>query len=141
MLECLLFVLTALVGGIILANNERKKMRRRIAALEEDLARYAEVVDKIAEVQSKSFEKFSRRFDEQDERLLDLSVPSRHTEMPLEKRHQVLALAKQGVPLDEIVERVKAPVGEAELILNLRKYQSGFANNASASRVALARAS
>jgi len=134
MIDGILFGFVALTGAAILFNMVRKRMQRRIEALEEDLARYAEVVDKIAEVQSKTLEKFSRRFEEQDERLLDLSVPSRHTEMPLEKRHQVLALAKQGVPLDEIVERVKAPVGEAELILNLRKYQSGVLKNAPAQR-------
>ena len=130
--------MTVLAVGIILYLVERKRTQRRIEALEEDLARYAEVVSKMAEVQSKTFQKFSGRFDELDERFLDLSVPSRNPEMPLEKRHQVLTLAKQGVPLEDIVERVKAPVGEAELILNLRKYQSGLRNNVAAPRAARA---
>jgi len=132
------FIMTVLAGGIILYLFERKRTRRCIEAMEEDIARYAEVVSKMAEVQSKTFQKFSGRFDELDERFLDLSVPSRNPEMPLEKRHQVLTLAKQGVPLEDIVERVKAPVGEAELILNLRKYQSGLRNNAVAQRAARA---
>ena len=119
-------ILAAFVGVIIIYNAARKKLQKRIEALEEDLARYTEVAGKIVEVQSRTFEKFSRRFDELEERVLDLSVPSQDPEMPLEKRHQVLSLAKQGVPIEEIVERVHAPVGEAELILNLRKYQSGM---------------
>jgi hypothetical protein len=126
MLDMFLFILTAVLGGIILYSTARKKLLRRVEALEGDMARYAEVVTKIADVQTKTFEKFSRRFEDIDERVMDLSIPSRNPEMPLEKRHQVLALARQGVPIDEIVERVKAPVGEAELILNLRKYQRGF---------------
>ena len=137
MIEWFLFVLTAVVGGVILYHTaSRKKLQRRVDILEEDLARYAEVVSKIAEVQTKTLEKFSGRFEEVEERMLDLSVPSQSPEMPLEKRHQVLALAKQGVPLDEIVERVKSPVGEAELILNLRKYQSGLKSTAMPKRAA-----
>jgi len=126
MFDMFLFVLTAIAGGIILYYAARKKTQRRIEALEEEIARYADVIAKIADVQSKTFEKFSRRFEELDERILDLSIPSWDTEMPLEKRHQVLALAKKGISINEIVERVKTPVGEAELILNLRKYQRGL---------------
>ena len=139
MLDSFLFTFIALVGGIILYCIDRKKLRQRIEILEEDLERYSEVMSKMAEVQSKTFDKFTDRFNEMDERVLDLSVPSQSPEMPLEKRHQVLTLAKRGVPLDEIVERVKAPVGEAELILNLRKYQSGLPKNAASPKQAAGR--
>lgn len=56
---------------------------------------------------------------------MELSVPSQDSNLPLERRHQVLALARQGIALEDIVQRLKAPVGEAELILNLRKYMGG----------------
>ena len=138
MLDYFLFGITALLGVAILYFASRKKMQRRIEALELEMSRYAEVVARIADVQSKTFEKFSGRFEEIDERVLDLSVPSQSPEMPLEKRHQVLSLARRGVPMEEIVERVKAPVGEAELILNLRKYQKGL-KNASMPKQAVAR--
>ena len=128
MLDYFLFGFTALLGVVILYCASRKKLQRRIEVLEEEITRYSEVVARIADVQSKTFEKFSIRFEELDERILDLCVPSQDPEMPLEKRHQVLSLARQGVPIEEIVERVKAPVGEAELILNLRKYQKGLKN-------------
>ena len=128
MLDFVLFGFTALLGGVIIYFASRKKMLRRIEALEGEIVRYSEIISRIADVQSKTFEKISSRFEELDERILDLSVPSQNPEMPLEKRHQVLALAKRGVPMEEIVERVKAPVGEAELILNLRKYQKGLKN-------------
>ena len=128
MFDMILFGLTVFVGGIILYHASRKKLLRRVDILEKDVARYKDAVDKMVDVQSRTLEKFTRRFEELDERLLELSVPSWDPEMPLEKRHRVLTLAKQGVPMDEIVERVKAPVGEAELILNLRKYQRGLKN-------------
>ena len=139
MLDSFLFSFIALVGGIILYCIDRKKLRQRIEILEEDLERYSEVMSKMAEVQSKTFDKFTDRFNEVDERVLDLSVPSQSPEIPLEKRHQVLTLAKRGVPLDEIVERVNAPVGEAELILNLRKYQNGMQKNTSSPKQAAGR--
>ena len=126
MLDYLLFGFTALAGVVILYCAARIKTQRRIEALERDVARYAEFVARIADVQSKTFEKFSSRFEELDERIMDLSVPSQIPDMPLEKRHQVLSLARRGVPIEEIVERVNTPVGEAELILNLRKYQKGL---------------
>ena len=127
MLDFFMFGLTALLGGVILYFTSQKKiMQRRIEVMEADMARYAEVVGRMADVQTKTFEKFSGRFEEVDERVLELSVPSQETERPLEKRYQVLSLAQRGVPIDEIVEIVKAPVGEAELILNLRKYQKGL---------------
>lgn len=129
MFDMFLFILAAFSGGIILYFTAGKKLLRRIEIMEGDLERYSEVISKMAEVQSRTFEKFSGRFEELEERILDLSVPSQDPEMPLEKRHQVLSLAKQGVSLDEIVQRVKAPVGEAELILNLRKYKNGMIKN------------
>ena len=139
-LDWILFGLTALTGGIIIYCASRKKLQRRIEVLEDDMARYADVIAKMAEVQAKTLEKLSGRFEEVEERMLDLSVPSQNPEMPLEKRHQVLALAQKGVALDEIVERVNAPVGEAELILNLRKYQTGLRPMAASRRTAAAHA-
>jgi hypothetical protein len=73
----------------------------------------------------KTFEKHSASFEELEERIMELSVPSHDSSLPLERRHQVLTLARQGVALEDIVKRLKAPVGEAELILNLRKYMGG----------------
>ena len=140
MFDMFLVALTALAGGIIIYYSTIKKLQRRVEILEEDIARYTDVIAKMAEVQSRTFDKFSRRFDELDERILDLSVPSYNPDMPLEKRHQVLSLAKNGVSINEIVDRVKAPVGEAELILNLRKYQRGL-KTTSASKAMAARVS
>jgi hypothetical protein len=56
---------------------------------------------------------------------MELSVPSHDSSLPLERRHQVVALSRQGIGLEDIVKRLKAPVGEAELILNLQKYMGG----------------
>ena len=133
MLDWFLFVLTALLGGAILYFvASTKKLQRRVEVLEEDLDRYAEVISKIAEVQAKTIEKFSGRFEELEERVMELCIPPHDPDIPLEKRHQVISLAKRGVSLEDIVERVDAPVGEAELILNLRKYQSELQKSAPA---------
>lgn len=53
---------------------------------------------------------------------MELSIPDGDSGLPLERRHQVLTLARRGMALNDIVKRLKAPVGEAELILNLGKY-------------------
>ncbi|MDR0842483.1 MAG: hypothetical protein LBP68_03575, partial [Acidobacteriota bacterium] len=76
MLDWLLFVLAAAIGGTILYGAAKKKMQRRIEALEQDLALYTDVISKMAQVQAKTFEKFSLQFDELEGRLIDLSVPS-----------------------------------------------------------------
>jgi hypothetical protein len=102
-----------------------KRLLRRIHELEQDLQRFSDVMSQMAEVQIKTFEKHSASIENMEERIMELSVPSHDSSLPLERRHQVLALSRQGVPLEDIVKRLKAPVGEAELILNLRKYMGG----------------
>ena len=93
----------------------------RAEALERDLGRISDAINQMADIQMKTHQKSSARFEEIEERLMELSVPSQDSSLPLERRHQVLTLARQGVALEDIVKRLKAPVGEAELILNLRK--------------------
>ena len=119
----LVFALAAIMGLCHWITNRR--LVRRIHALERDLQHFSEVVSQMAEVQMKTFEKHSAGFADLEERIMELSVPSHDSSLPLERRHQVLTLARQGVALEDIVKRLKAPVGEAELILNLRKYMGG----------------
>jgi len=119
----LAFALAILVGIGYWINNRR--LLRRIHALERDLRHFSEAVSQMAEVQMKTFQKHSASFENLEERIMELSIPSHDSGLPLERRHQVLALARQGVTLEDIVKRLKAPVGEAELILNLRKYMGG----------------
>lgn len=124
----MLTVSLAIVLGVSLGLCQwfsNRKLGRRIQGLERDLQHFSDVVSQMAEVQVKAFEKHSASFENLEERIMELSVPSHDTSLPLEKRHQVLALSRQGVPLEDIVKRLKAPIGEAELILNLRKYMGG----------------
>jgi len=97
----------------------------RIQSLEQDLLSYSEAMSQMAEMQMKAHQKLSGNLADLEERIMDLSVPSQNVDLPLERRHQVLTLARQGVALEDIVKRLKAPVGEAELILNLQKYMGG----------------
>ena len=119
----LVFVLVASMGLYHWQTN--KKLNRRVHALERDLRHFSDMVTQMAEIQMKTYEKNSASLENLEERIMELSVPSHDSSLPLERRHQVLALARQGVGLEEIVKRLKAPAGEAELILNLRKYMGG----------------
>lgn len=79
-------------------------------------------MSQMAELQVKTHSKFSASLESVEERMMELSIPSHDSSLPLERRHQVLALARQGMALEDIVKRLKAPIGEAELIMNLGKY-------------------
>jgi hypothetical protein len=100
-----------------------RKMLRRIRSLERDLQHISGVAAELAEIQMRVHQKSSVHFDDIEERIMELSVPAQDSNLPLERRHQVLTLARQGVALEDIVRRLKAPVGEAELILNLGRYK------------------
>ena len=103
----------------------RRKILGRIQILEQSLQDISNMVSQTIEIQTKSIQKSTCRFEEIEERIMDLSVPSQDANLPVEKRRQVIALARQGVPLGDIAKRLKAPVGEAELILNLSQYLDG----------------
>jgi hypothetical protein len=100
----------------------QNKFKARLLAMERDLQRISDVMTELADIQIKTHEKSSAIFEDLEERMMELSVPSHDSNLPLERRHQVLALARQGVALDDIAKRLKAPMGEAELILNLSRY-------------------
>jgi hypothetical protein len=124
MLDAFLFFALAACSAAFCWNITRK-MIRRLEIVERDLQRVSDGMSQLMELQMKTHQKFSTHFDDMEERIMELSVPSQDSNLPLERRHQVLALARQGVELEEIVKRLKAPVGEAQLILNLSKYMGG----------------
>jgi hypothetical protein len=121
----LIFVLIISAGIFHWITNRR--LTGRVRALEQNLQHLSDVVSQMADVQLTTFPKHTASLEDLEERIMELSVPSHDSSLPLERRHQVLALSRQGVGLDEIVKRLKAPVGEAELILNLQKYMGGEA--------------
>ena len=100
----------------------RKSWGARIQALEGELAQLSEAICQMAEMQTSAHQRVSGTLGDLEERLLDLAIPAQDSNLPLEKRHQVLALARKGMGLDDIVKRLKVPRGEAELILSLRRY-------------------
>jgi hypothetical protein len=97
-------------------------LARRNQSLERELQRISGAMSQMAELQMKAHQRHTTRIADLEERIMELSVPSHDSNLPLERRHQVLALARQGVNTQDIAKRLKAPVGETELILNLRKY-------------------
>ncbi len=96
--------------------------RRRVRALQGELRRLSEDLLQVVELQSDVYRRVCRALADVEEKVLDLSVPSGDAPLPLERRHQVLTLARKGVAVDEIARRLNMPKGEAELILSLRKY-------------------
>lgn len=96
--------------------------QRRMRSLRQEVARLSEDMLQMAELQMEIYQRVSRGLSEVEEKVLDLSVPSTGVPLPLERRHQVLTLARKGISVDEIARRLNMPKGEAELILSLRKY-------------------
>jgi hypothetical protein len=124
MLSVVLFIAITLYTGALYWTYT-KKILGRIQILERSLQAFSDVISQMAEIQTKAIQKSSGKFEDIDERIMDLSIPSQDVNLPVERRRQVLALARQGVPLEDIAKRLKAPVGEAELIMNLSQYLDG----------------
>lgn len=116
-------ILAAAVGTVVWMT--LRKFVRRLRVLERDLQHLSDVMTQMTGIQLETQKKVTAHFEEIEERIMDLSVPSHDSTLPLERRHQVLALARQGLGMEEIVKRLKAPVGEAELIVNLSRYAGG----------------
>jgi hypothetical protein len=119
-----LFVAMSLYAGAFYWTYKNRVLAR-IQSLERSLQAFSDVIAQMAEIQSKAIQKSTCRFEDIDERIMDLSIPSQDVNLPVERRRQVIALARQGVPVGDIARRLKAPVGEAELILNLSGYLEG----------------
>ena len=98
---------------------------RRARELERNLQQCSEVLSQLVEIQMTEHQQVTRNFDDIEERLLSLVTAEGDSARPVDRRHQVLTMSRNGFPLDEIVRRLNIPKGEAELILNLRKYIGG----------------
>jgi hypothetical protein len=99
----------------------RKKFSQRLKDMERDLQTVMRALSQMAEMQARAHKKLTASQEGLEERMMELSVPSHDTGLPVDRRHKVLTLARQGMGLEDIVRRLKAPIGEAELILNLGK--------------------
>jgi hypothetical protein len=119
-----LFILILALHAGALHMFMKKRLTGRIQRLERDLQSISGGMSQMIEIQMNSHRKYSANLENLEERMMELCVPSHDSNLPLERRHKVLALARQGVGLEEIVSRLKAPAGEAELILNLGKYMN-----------------
>ena len=107
------------VGGCLIG---QLVWRRRFRALQGEVRQLSEDLLQVVELQSDVYRRVCRGLTDVEEKVLELSVPSGDAPLPLERRHQVLTLARRGVAVDEIARRLNMPKGEAELILSLRKY-------------------
>jgi len=95
---------------------------RRVFALRKEMARVSDDLLQMVELQSDVYRRVCRGLSDVEEKVLELSVPTADAPLPLERRHQVLTLARKAVSADEIARRLNMPKGEVELIMNLRRY-------------------
>ena len=102
----------------------KRVWNKRIRELERNLQSISEAMCQMADVQMGVHSRVTANIADIEERIMDLAVPSHDCNLPLERRHQVLALARQGLTQDDIVKRLNIPRGEAELILDLNRYTS-----------------
>lgn len=129
-------VILLAVGGSLIAQLHAK---RRYLKLQGEVKRISEDLLQVVELQADVYHRMCRSIKDIEEKILELSVPSGDAPLPLERRHQVLTLARKGVAVDEIARRLNMPKGEAELILSLRRYagvKSGVSQPPSAGRYA-----
>lgn len=132
----------ALLCSIVAYVGASRACRRRMSRQEAELQSLAELLGEALELQNRSHEKLASSLGDVEARMLDLAVPSSEgAHLPLERRHRVLALARKGLPLDEIVRRLDVPRGEAEFILRMRNYLDGKTSGATARDQAQALAS
>jgi len=96
--------------------------RRRSASIRDEISRMSDDMTQMIELQTKVYRKMNRSLTDIEERVMGLTVPSSDEALPLERRYQVLALARRGMPVEEIADRLNVPRGEADLILRLRRY-------------------
>ncbi len=99
--------------------------QRRFLALKQEVGRLSDDFLQLIDLQQEMFHRVCRNLNDIDEKVMDLSVPTSDGPLPLERRHQVLTLARKGLSVDDIARRLSMPKGEAELILSLRKYADG----------------
>jgi hypothetical protein len=116
--------------------------QRRCRVLKQELERISEDLLQLVELQADMYGRMNHDLKDIEDKVLDLAVPSADAPLPLERRHQVLTLARKGIGLAEIARRLNIPKGEAELILSLRKYTDAKepANSVPAAGKAYARA-
>jgi hypothetical protein len=123
----LVAVLAVTIGAIHWIT--QKKLNARIKSLEQELQTFSDVVVQLVEIQTQSHSQVTTSLEDLEERLLDMSVPSQDANSALERRHKVLTLARQGVSAEDISKRLGTPVGEAELMLKLRKFRGANLSN------------
>lgn len=111
------------VAGLLL----HRIWQRRFLALKQEMERFADDLLQAVELQSELHRRISRGLSEVEGRILEWSAPSSETPPPLERRHQVLTLARKGISADEIARRLNLPKGETDLIMSLRKYMDAKA--------------
>jgi hypothetical protein len=105
-----------------------KKLGGRVKTLERELLSYSETMCQAAQNLRDDCQKLKAHVSGLEERILELAAPNSNPRLPLERRHQVLSLARNGVAMEDIVRRLNLPQGEAELILNLKQYADGSAS-------------
>ncbi len=99
-----------------------RRWRRKVKALEKELRDVSETLLKMAEHQVKAYRRLTGNIEDIEERMTDMTTPVSESRTSLDRRHNILVLARKGMEVGEIARRLKIPRGEVELTLTLRKY-------------------
>lgn len=113
------------LGGLVFCVICWFRCERRLRALERKLQQFSEALGQMAEIQMNEHQKVSGNLNDIEERIWNLTAPDTRSTSPLDRKHQVLTMSRNGFGLDEITKRLNIPKGEAELILSLTKYIGG----------------
>jgi hypothetical protein len=98
------------------------RLHRRCASLRQELMQVSGWVFQMAELQLMLYRKVAQSINEVEDKVLDLAVPGSDPSLPLERRYRVLTLSGRGLSAQDVAARLRMPVGEVELILNLRNF-------------------
>lgn len=111
-----------IVLGTALYLAARRKDLMRIAEMRNE---FAEAIRELVTWSEHAYKDLSREVKRLQDQLAERARPDdvQTSFNNLDKRSHVISLAEKGLDLDEISQRLNVPKGEAELIINLKKYK------------------
>jgi len=80
--------------------------RRRHNSLRQEMTRLSEDLIQLVELQAQVYKRIRDDINDLEGKVLDLAAPTSESPLPLQRRHQVLTLARKGIPVEEIARRL-----------------------------------
>jgi hypothetical protein len=121
MIHITINILITLLGTALYLAARRKDLLR----IGEMRSEFAEAIRELVTWSERAYKDLSREIKQIQDQLAEPARPDdvQTSFNNLDKRSHVIALAEKGLDLDEISQKLNVPKGEAELIINLKKYK------------------